>query len=82
MKPRHWNLLAWGLAGVGVILFAISQGVEPLRLAFSILGILIMLGGAFIDLAKVRCPKCQKHLSLYTPKSPGKFCPHCGEKFE
>lgn len=82
MKPRHWNLLAWGLVWVGVILFAISQACQPLRLAFSILGILMMLGGAFVGWVKVRCPKCGKSLPKYTPLSSGKHCPHCGEKFE
>ena len=43
-------------------------------------GLLLLLGGFALALAKVRCPFCRRYLG--TASEAWTFCPHCGVKLD
>ena len=70
MQLRFWFAMSPALAGLILLLFT----------TWSTAGVVLVLLSAPAMFALLRCPYCGRYLGInYTP---GKYCPHCGEKLE
>lgn len=75
MSPHrsHYVTIALGIAGILVML--LGQGFENILVA--VLGLLIIVAGAAIQLIFWRCPSCGRYLGRST-FGDIEYCPHCG----
>ena len=75
MEPGRGRFVSNVLFGVGILVMLIGQGVENILVA--VLGLLIIVAGAAVQLIFWRCPSCGRYLGRST-FGDIEYCPHCG----
>ena len=75
MEPGRAKFVSNVLFGAGILVMLLGRGFENILTA--VLGLLIIVAGAAVQLIFWRCPSCGRYLGRST-FGDIEYCPHCG----
>ena len=81
MPLRKLWTLAISLVLLGVFLFVVSYMASWRWSVLTVAGVVFMLAGLIIRIAKFRCPSCGRQVPGYISLPPT-YCPFCGASLE
>lgn len=81
-KLKRYSNIGIGLILVGILLYLIFHFTERFAI-IGVVGVFMVLGGAFSLYLSQFCPNCHRNMStVFSNVIIPEYCPRCGKKIE